>query len=310
MKRNILMICFFFCAASISAQVARSANRYEVKMGLSSVKYAISNAISSSGSTPVDTILKGSLTVDGIEYMIYLEDKRPYSLAPLYKNGKRMKIAPSSIWVDFNNDNVIGVEDGEVWGADLPVRFGNQMLKVRSIAADGKTIILEAVEVPLTGLVPGQPAPDFEFTDLDGKKHRLRDYRGKYLVLDSWSIYCSACIKDMHKTLELQNQLGKDKLSVILLSMDNKGRQDPKYKSLEASNKVKCKELGMPWPNVFLPGSFEKLREKFNYDTFGSILIGPDGKVVFPGYAHTGSLKRYFESQGVIAQALEGANKD
>jgi hypothetical protein len=30
----------------------------------------------------------------------------------------------------------------------------------------------------------GQPAPDFAFTDLDGKAHKLSDYRGKIVVLE------------------------------------------------------------------------------------------------------------------------------
>jgi peroxiredoxin Q/BCP len=32
-------------------------------------------------------------------------------------------------------------------------------------------------------LAPGDPAPDFERTDEDGALHRLRDYRGRWLLL-------------------------------------------------------------------------------------------------------------------------------
>src|SRR5687768_937522 len=34
------------------------------------------------------------------------------------------------------------------------------------------------------GLIdPGQPAPDFSLNDQDGKTHKLRDYRGKWVVI-------------------------------------------------------------------------------------------------------------------------------
>ena len=35
-----------------------------------------------------------------------------------------------------------------------------------------------------------QPAPDFELPDLEGRLHRLRDYRGKIVILNFWSCEC------------------------------------------------------------------------------------------------------------------------
>ncbi len=35
-----------------------------------------------------------------------------------------------------------------------------------------------------------QPAPDFELPDLDGRRHRLSDYRGRIVVVDFWSCEC------------------------------------------------------------------------------------------------------------------------
>jgi peroxiredoxin len=35
-----------------------------------------------------------------------------------------------------------------------------------------------------------QPAPDFELTDLNGKVHHLKDYRGKIVILNFWSAEC------------------------------------------------------------------------------------------------------------------------
>lgn len=35
-----------------------------------------------------------------------------------------------------------------------------------------------------------QPAPDFELPDLDGRSHRLSEYRGRIVVVDFWSCEC------------------------------------------------------------------------------------------------------------------------
>lgn len=36
----------------------------------------------------------------------------------------------------------------------------------------------------------GKPAPDFELTDIDGKTHKLSDYKGKTVVLEWWNPEC------------------------------------------------------------------------------------------------------------------------
>ena len=38
-------------------------------------------------------------------------------------------------------------------------------------------------------------APDFTFNDKDGKAVSLRDYRGKWVVIDFWGTWCPWCIK-------------------------------------------------------------------------------------------------------------------
>ena len=39
----------------------------------------------------------------------------------------------------------------------------------------------------------GKPAPDFEAKDINGKTHKLSDYKGKIVVLESYNLDCPFC---------------------------------------------------------------------------------------------------------------------
>ena len=56
----------------------------------------------------------------------------------------------------------VGTESGDTWVLEEP--------------ADARNEALRSLE-----------APDFELPDLDGRKHRLSDYRGRKVLLASWA---------------------------------------------------------------------------------------------------------------------------
>jgi len=52
-------------------------------------------------------------------------------------------------------------------------------------------------EESLTRLKSEVSAPDFNLVDMDGKHHRLSDYRGKVLVVNFWATWCPPCREEM-----------------------------------------------------------------------------------------------------------------
>ena len=44
---------------------------------------------------------------------------------------------------------------------------------------------------------------DFELPDIDGKMHRLSDYRGSWVIVNFWATWCSPCIKEIPMLSEL-----------------------------------------------------------------------------------------------------------
>ncbi|MHB8453566.1 MAG: peroxiredoxin family protein [Acidiferrobacterales bacterium] len=58
-------------------------------------------------------------------------------------------------------------------------------------------------------------APDFTLKDLDGKAHRLSDYRGKLVIVNFWATWCPPCRREMPSMERLYEQL-KGRQFVIL----------------------------------------------------------------------------------------------
>ena len=68
--------------------------------------------------------------------------------------------------------------------------------------------------------VIGKPAPSWTLPDLAGKKHSLKDYRGKVVILDFWYRGCPWCMRAMPKLNDLARQYGDKTLAVIGMNTD------------------------------------------------------------------------------------------
>ncbi len=61
----------------------------------------------------------------------------------------------------------------------------------------------------------GTPAAEFQLADLQGKVHRLSQYRGKVVLLNFWATWCKPCTKEMPAMQEAYDRL-KDKGFMVL----------------------------------------------------------------------------------------------
>jgi thiol-disulfide isomerase/thioredoxin len=68
----------------------------------------------------------------------------------------------------------------------------------------------------------GLKAYDFSFTDVNGKKHRLSDFKGKVVIVQFFGTYCPPCRVEMPVLDEIYKKY-KDKVVVIGLAVDYTG---------------------------------------------------------------------------------------
>jgi cytochrome c-type biogenesis protein len=65
------------------------------------------------------------------------------------------------------------------------------------------------------------PAPDVQFTKLDGSPFRLQELRGRVVVLNFWATWCVPCRSEIPSLSALQRDLDAQGLSIIGVSYDD-----------------------------------------------------------------------------------------
>lgn len=140
-------------------------------------------------------------------------------------------------------------------------------------SASGKSVA-EKIAYTLKGQLIGKQAPDFEQSTPDGKKVRLSDYKGKYLLLDFWASWCGPCRAENPNVLKAYNQYHDKGLEILAVSLDT-----------DRERWVKAiKEDALPWTHVSDLQRKNSIANQFGISGIpDNFLIAPDGTVIARG---------------------------
>lgn len=123
--------------------------------------------------------------------------------------------------------------------------------------------------VSLPEVIGAEKAYDFTLVDTEGREFSLSDFRGKYVLIDFFAIWCKPCELSLPHLKELKHQLGTD---IIIISIDidveETEQQVIDYKQVHGMDWIVARDteyLSMPYRVSALP-------------TFG--LIDPSGNIV------------------------------
>ena len=69
---------------------------------------------------------------------------------------------------------------------------------------------------------PGKKVPDFTLNDLNGKPHKLSEFRGKKVVLVFWATWCPDCRAEVPELKAMMAEADPAKVAFVSVSFDRK----------------------------------------------------------------------------------------
>jgi len=123
-----------------------------------------------------------------------------------------------------------------------------------------------------TLLKVGEKAPDFTLPTPEGKKVSLKDFRGKYVVLDFWASWCPDCRKDAPHMAQLWREYADKGVQFVGISFDT----DPKA----WTDCIGKYQLGYTHVSPMKKWKETKISKQYSVEWIPSVyLIDPEGRV-------------------------------
>ncbi|GEM_PF-338905 len=114
-------------------------------------------------------------------------------------------------------------------------------------------------------------APDFTLQDKNGSKVSLKDFKGQYVYIDFWAVWCNHC-REHHKELAGLSDPFLDSIQFISISVDRYKKSMVKYMNKH------------PKYNWLFLWAGEKSKVEKDYDVYGcpqNFLINKQGEIVY-----------------------------
>lgn len=200
---------------------------------------------------------KAKLSAAGKQLDRLFEQKQQEITALIPKHRKSMPVAVMASLYTMNTDDVPKME-AFLKEFDPSIQHCYYLKQIQKKVDRLKSIAI------------GAQAPDFELKNLDGEGISLKDFKGKYVLLDFWASWCGPCRKENPTVVKAYDGYKNKGFTVLGVSLD----------ATEAPWRKAVQEDGMPWAQVI---NDRKIGVDRLYEIKAipaNFLIDPQGKII------------------------------
>ena len=159
---------------------------------------------------------------------------------------------------------------------EIIFKLGSRYLSTRSIDLTNNQIVMrtrQPNDYRRIDLEIGKEMPDFSFVDFKEQPRSLKEFRGKYLLVDFWGMWCVDCRREIPFQVAAVSRFAGRKFEILGMDSDEADKLE-EVKTFLAKNK-------MEWTQAKLSSIKSRIETDYRIQEYPSaILLGPDGKVL------------------------------